>query len=397
MTTGELIRRMVLAHATHDDAGFNSAVRDLIEEERRKNHTIFARELERILANGNGSRPEIAGVLASLDREFGNVPKDKDRAADLLEIVEPQRTIDDLVLRSPTAGALSRVTQENRQAELLHAHGLAPARRILFHGPSGCGKTAAAEALATALYQPLVLVRFDAVVSSYLGETAANLRRVFDFVQGRPMVLFFDEFDAIAKRRDDADEHGELKRVVNSFLQMLDRSRGDALMIAATNHEQMLDPAIWRRFDTVVPFALPSAEEIVQLLLRLWRQVQLAPGVVVSSVAEVLCGQSHADVERFAIDALKSMVLRNVSVLDAGLVDEALCRANVRHAAVARPATNSACVMTKREEPQPAAVEGGAPRKATTSSGKSRSTLPRGAGRHIQSPVRATSRKKKGR
>lgn len=396
MTTGDSIRRMVLAHAKQDDAGFERAVRDLIEEERRKNHSIFAHELERILANGDGRRPEVVGVLASLDREFGVVPKDKERAADLLEIVEPCRTLDDLVLRPETTEALVRLAEENRKAELLHVHGLAPARRILFHGPSGCGKTAAAEALAAVLYHPLVLVRFDAVVSSYLGETAANLRRVFDFVQGRPLVLFFDEFDAIAKRRDDADEHGELKRVVNSFLQMLDRSRGDALMIAATNHEQLLDPAIWRRFDAVVPFVLPSTDDIARLLLRLWRQVQLAPGVVVNRVADRLHGHSHADVERFAFDTLKTMVLRNQSALDAALIEEALDRARSRHAVAALPAAPEPHATTVSMGAVTPVVTSRGDRRPSSAARKSHAAPARSAGRHGPSPVRPTTRKKKG-
>ena len=130
----------------------------------------------------------------------------------------------------------------------------------------GCGRTVSAEAIAAELYLPLALVRFDAVVSSYLGETAANLRKVFDFARSRPMVVLFDEFDAIGKDRASLEEHGEIKRVVNSFLQILDGFRSDTVAIAATNHQGLLDPALWRRFDEIVFFDMPCAAAIEDLL-----------------------------------------------------------------------------------------------------------------------------------
>jgi SpoVK/Ycf46/Vps4 family AAA+-type ATPase len=181
----------------------------------------------------------------------------------------------------------------------------------------------AAEALAKELYLPLVLVRFDAVISSYLGETAANLRRVFDFAASRPMVLLFDEFDAVGKKRDDAEEHGELKRVVNAFLQMLDSSRGDALTIAATNHERMLDPALWRRFDEVIVFPSPSVAQIVELLRRHLRQVGTSE-INWDASANVLDGSCHADVKRVAQDATKICLLTGAKCVDGGILERAI-------------------------------------------------------------------------
>ena len=142
---------------------------------------------------------------------------------------EPARRLTDLVLDEATRKTLERIADENRKADLLKTYGSRPANRILFCGPPGCGKTVSAEAIAAELYLPLALVRFDAVVSSYLGETAANLRKVFDFARSRPMVVLFDEFDAIGKDRASLEEHGEIKRVVNSFLQILDGFRSDTV------------------------------------------------------------------------------------------------------------------------------------------------------------------------
>src|SRR5262249_4991728 len=142
-------------------------------------------------------------------------------------------------------------------------------------GPPGCGKSVVAEGLAHDLYLPLATVRFDAVVSSYLGETGANLRKVFDFARGRPVVLLFDEFDAIGKHRTALDEHGELKRVVTSFLQLLDSFHAETLTIAATNHQGLLDPALWRRFDEILYFPPPNSEETESLLCRHFQQLPL--------------------------------------------------------------------------------------------------------------------------
>src|SRR5437660_5784508 len=183
MTTGDLIRRMVIAYARGDQSGFKAAVLDLITEERRKNHNVYARELERIISNAEpASPPAQVESLTLLGVRDGDLPRDKDRDAVLVDVIDPQRRLDDLILSSDVRRVLDRIVEENRRGELIRSHGLHPIRKILFCGPPGCGKTVAGEAVAAALYLPLVVVRFDAVVSSYLCETAAKLRKVFEFV-----------------------------------------------------------------------------------------------------------------------------------------------------------------------------------------------------------------------
>jgi len=155
---------------------------------------------------------------------------------------------------------------------------------------------------------PLLFTRFDALVSSYLGETASNLRKVFDYAEENPVVLLFDEVDAIAKARDDASEHGELKRVVNSFLQLIDRFEGNSFIIAATNHEGMLDPAIWRRFDDVIVFEKPAREEISRLLRVKFRN--FSAHIDFDHWAMRFEGFSHAEIERVCINSIKQAILR---------------------------------------------------------------------------------------
>ncbi len=268
--------------------------------------------------------------LSLLSARFGDIPKDPERGAALVEVIEPSRSLDDLVLAPDTRQILDRILTENRRADLLYSHGLRPANKIIFCGPPGCGKTVAAEAIAQGLYLPLVLVRFDAVVSSYLGETAANLRKVYDFATTRPMVMLFDEFDAIGKSRTAEEEHGELKRVVNSFLQMLDGFKGEAVMIAATNHQGLLDVALWRRFDEAVYFNKPDQRAIQELLIRNLRQTGISKAIRVESKAKALVGLSHADVERIARDAVKQTILEDKAEVQPDIFEQAISRQRER-------------------------------------------------------------------
>jgi SpoVK/Ycf46/Vps4 family AAA+-type ATPase len=288
--------------------------------------------LERILSGTNGSSEQMKDVLTSLGAVNGNLPRDKERNALLVELCEPKRELEDLILCPTVRQTLERIVLERRKEELLGAHGVRPIAKVLFCGPPGCGKSVAAEALAQRLYLPLATVRFDAVVSSYLGETAANLRKVFDFARTRPLVLLFDEFDAIGKHRTAFDEHGELKRVVNSFLQLLDSFRCDALTIAATNHQGLLDPALWRRFDEIVFFPKPTAGEIEQLLCRRFRQLAVSRSVRLSEAARELEGFSHADVERVAYDAIKETILTGAEHIEPEALSASVARQRERQA-----------------------------------------------------------------
>lgn len=322
MTAGNAIRKLVMAHARGDAQQFRSAASAYISEERRKKHHVLADDLERILSNGTTTSPKVE-TLTLLRPAGSELPRDKEKGSLLLELFEPTVSLGEMIVNQGIEASLLRVVREQRRRDLLLTYGLSPIRKILFCGPPGCGKTMAAEALAKELYLPLVLVRFDAVISSYLGETAANLRRVFDFATTRPMVLLFDEFDAIGKRRDDAEEHGELKRVVNTFLQMLDGLGGNTVTIAATNHEQMLDPALWRRFDEVVAFKLPSELQIIELLQRYLRQIGTSR-LDWDLAAAQLDGSSHADVKRVAQDAMKICLLDESRDVDSSILARAI-------------------------------------------------------------------------
>lgn len=304
----------MLSHKRGTEEQFRAAALEIIAEEQRKNNRQLARDLLSILENA--TPPASNGPV----REIGSLPKDKDRDAILVDIQSPNVTFDDIVLKPESKAAIRRVIEEFRFSDVLATHGLRPKSKILFVGPPGCGKTLCARIISSQLGLPLMYTHFDAVVSSYLGETAANLRKVFDYASRGHWVVLFDEFDAIGKRRDDENEHGELKRVVNSFLQLLDGFSASSLVISATNHEQLLDPALWRRFDEIISFPRPTTAEIEELISLKLRNFPHAP-INLQRLASRLKQMSHADIERICLDAIKACILEGKDRVDEALLD----------------------------------------------------------------------------
>lgn len=233
----------------------------------------------------------------------------------MLDIRQAQRPLEEMVLSESSNTAIEELLEEHRRADVLRSFGMKPSGKVIFHGPPGCGKTLAAEVIAFELDLPLAIVRLDALISSFLGETAANLRKVFDFIAEYPMVALFDEFDAIGKERADSGEHGELRRVVNAVLQMMDAYQGKSLILAATNHEQILDSAIWRRFDETIDFPLPNSEQIQQILSLKLRGVRRQFELDEKPLLDLFSKRSGADIERIVRRAVKRMILRSQEFL----------------------------------------------------------------------------------
>ena len=330
MATAKLLRQLVKTGAEGNHEAFQQVSEQLIQEERSKNHHQLASDLEKILY---GRRSSTAPRHCMLN---DRLPKDKDRDLPLLQIKEPVRRREDIVLSDETASLLNELLQEHHRVEALRSYGLHPADKLLLCGPPGCGKTLAAEVLASELGLPLAIVRIDSVISSLLGETAANLRQVFDFASTMPMVVLFDEFDAMAKERSDEWEHGELKRVVNAFLQMLDGYEGKSILVAATNHERILDSAVWRRFDEVLVFESPNLEQLRRLLSVKLRGLRREFDIDDTDIATLFKGMSHADVERILRRAAKDMVLAGREFLGEHHLRSATKREDARRARIKR-------------------------------------------------------------
>ncbi len=326
MANGKVLRQLFRAGTMGDRDAFRRASQAVIEEERQKQHHLLANDLEQILYGGDiNSRSASNTQRANYD-----IPVDKERGMPLLDIWMPKRSLDEVILPPSSANALEEILEENRRDDVLRSYGMKPATKVIFFGPPGCGKTLAAEVVAFELDRPLAIVRLDSLVSSFLGETAANLRKVFDFISQHSLVVLFDEFDAIGKERGHSGDHGELRRVVNAVLQMMDSYEGGSLIIAATNHEHILDSAIWRRFDESIEFPLPNAKQLVDILALKLRGIRRQFEIDDKEVTQEFTGKSGADIERVIRRAAKRMILRGQEFLTIKELKNALARESLR-------------------------------------------------------------------
>lgn len=231
----------------------------LIKRLRKEGEDKFANRIERTLKINNANHPS----MATLDEISSQAPKDGESKMSMLEIKNP-KVVSNLILDDDISDSISQFILQVNNREKLKAVGIEPKSSLLLYGPPGCGKTTIANYIAREANLPIVTARLDTIVSSLLGSTSKNIRRVFEFTNNKPCILFIDEFDAIAKARDNEFEHGELKRVINSLLQSIDQYQN--VLIAATNHSQMLDSAVWRRFSTVIEVKKPTSIEFIEHL-----------------------------------------------------------------------------------------------------------------------------------
>jgi SpoVK/Ycf46/Vps4 family AAA+-type ATPase len=300
LARSDLMKRLLRSYTSGDDSAFRSTADEIIEDERRKRHDLLASELEAILDEaGPARRPLQVSALRPL-------PKGRDDL-DLLDILQPAVSLAQVVLDTETERTVVGLLEEFRHRSALHAHGVSPRSTIIFVGPPGCGKSFTAQALAGELGLGFARVRLSAVVSSFLGETARNLEQIFAFLRTGSWVLVFDEFDMLARERGDRLDHGEIRRIVTALLQLVEESHSDSLVIATTNHPQLLDQALWRRFDEVIRFDLPDNRE--RLILLELKLSAIPKRVDLEAAAEQLADFSHADVERVCHDAIRAMVL----------------------------------------------------------------------------------------
>jgi SpoVK/Ycf46/Vps4 family AAA+-type ATPase len=306
MTSSELIKELFLSFRARDEKGFLTAAQEYIASEKRKKHNIVVRELEKALYATGLSRHSFS------ERRFKNsqpIPRDSEKGFPLLEIKHFHEDFDNLILKKDTRAQLQQIIREFKDSDILATYNLTHKKKILLCGKPGTGKTFSARIISSVLDIPLVYVRFDSIISSYLGETAANLRKVFDYIENGVWIVLFDEFDIIGKNRDDIHEHGEIKRVVNNFLQMLDSYDSKSIIFAATNHHNLLDPAIWRRFDDVIHYELPDFKARKLLFDQYLRPIKRENHVDLDKAAENTAEFSPADIRMITEEAIKLAIL----------------------------------------------------------------------------------------
>lgn len=304
-----LIENLIVSHCTGDESKFSDAVYELIKDEEKKGNVPLATRLRKVFETKqkNKSEPDFFVSSASFAPQAaqGTAPRDKDSLLELYEIVQSNIKLDDVILPENQKNALEQLIVEQKNADDLKKHKIEPANRLLLCGPPGCGKTMTAYAIGQSLGLPIAYVRLDGLVSSYLGQTSTNLRKVFDSVRNQRIILFLDEFDAIAKKRDDSNELGELKRVVTTLLQNFDNMPSNILLIAATNHEHLLDPAIWRRFNLTITLELPNETQRLILLKKWMTEYSIAESLDYETLAKITEGLNGAQIKELTTAAAK--------------------------------------------------------------------------------------------
>jgi SpoVK/Ycf46/Vps4 family AAA+-type ATPase len=294
MARADLLLNLVRAGSGGDRGLFRKALEALIAEERNKQHHVLADRLAAQL-NSTSVMNGPAKAVSSGSSAFHEV--------------HPRRALDSLLLPAAVAAACKELIEEQHRVDLLRSHNLEPRHRVLLAGPPGNGKTSLAEVIATELMVPLYVVRYEAVIASYLGETAVRLARLFDHVRTCRAVLFFDEFDVVGKERGDEHETGEIKRVVSSLLLQVDALPSHVVVVVATNHPELLDRAVWRRFQLRLHLPAPEPTQAEEWFRRLEDRLGIKLGISPRTLASKLKGMSFAELEEFGADIQRRFVL----------------------------------------------------------------------------------------
>ncbi|CAL4868283.1 ATP-dependent zinc metalloprotease FtsH [Asticcacaulis sp. MM231] len=298
MARSDHIVSLVRAGVAGDKTTLRSTVEAMMAEERARSHHSVADRLEKALHAVAVTPPPLI-----TSRGPGSDGKD------LILESNPQVQLDQLLLTLPARREADQIIEEHIRADVLRANGYEPRHRILLSGPPGNGKTSYAEAIAEALALPFLVVRYDALIGSYLGETNTRLRKLFDYVRTRPCVLFFDEFDSIGKERGDEHETGEIKRVVSFLLLQIDQLPSYVVTIAATNHAELLDRAVWRRFQSKIAFPQPTRTEVAAFMERIFLSWPQAPKMKPSTLSNKLQASSYAEARDFCQNVRRRNIL----------------------------------------------------------------------------------------
>lgn len=313
MARSDLLLSLIKAGVSGDLSAVRTTAEAIAADERAKRHTGLA---ERIIKSLDAvAKPN------SSNRLHYNGARERDGATGILRR-DPERPIADLYLHKAVRSACAELIEEQRRSDVLRGHGLEPRHRVLLIGPPGNGKTSLAESIAYELALPLFTVRYDAVVTSYLGETAQRLRRLFDFVRTEPCVLFFDEFDALGKERGDLHETGEIKRVVTTLLLQLDDLPSYCILVGATNHPELLDRATWRRFEFRLVLDKPTEPQLVEFFGDKLRSLGSSSGYTAKRLVSAIDVSSFSEAETFFLDVRRRLVLAQGQASLRAIIDD---------------------------------------------------------------------------
>jgi AAA+ superfamily predicted ATPase len=291
-----------------------SVLNELIEHSKKTKKINFAIQLQSILKDAIRTHKTSSLTKEGSDVYFNRMD-DKETGDLILEKLTSDYTFDNLVAGTTVKEHLSLFVKEHQAADILRGYGLPIANKVLFHGPSGCGKTLASYVIAGELNKMMVVVNLGAIVSSKLGETSKNLAKIFRKAASDDCIIFIDEFDSLGKVRDYSQDHGEMKRVVNTILQLFDYLPQSSIVIAATNQKEMLDDALLRRFDVNIKLDLPSESQIIDLVNLTLKdgQFKFSPKTSIKSIVKDAIGLSYYSIQKTLISAIKRSIFANMA------------------------------------------------------------------------------------
>ena len=320
MASADQLKALLKSHIAGDERRFRATALQLAAHEAKLGHGKLARELRTLMDEAQKSRavdhPNPGYSIIPIARPRGDL-------ADILSLHESKHRLADLIVDPSLRAQLQRIVREHHAGAAIRAHGLQPRRKLLLVGPPGSGKTLTASVLAAELGLPLFLVQLDSLITRFMGETASKLRLVFEAMTQTRGVYFFDEFDAIGSQRGAGNDVGEIRRVLNSFLMMIEQDQSHSVLVAATNHPEVLDRALFRRFDDVLMYQLPDAEAIVGILNNRLSQ-RASKGTSWKRLAKLALGLSAADVVRAANEALKHSIIESEDYVSEATIKVAL-------------------------------------------------------------------------
>ena len=322
MSSAEQIKALLQSHIEGDNSQFYSIAMQMAAHEARLGHGKLAKELRALIDNAKTTNNSLVQAIP--------LAKPRGELSGLLSVAYPKIRMADMVLPSHIVDRLQRLVKEHSQIKIIRSHGLSPRKKLLLMGPPGTGKTLTASVLAGELGLPLFTVHLDSLITKYMGETAAKLRLIFDAIMQTRGVYLFDEFDSIGSQRGLTNDVGEIRRVLNSFLQMIELDDSDSLLIAATNHGDLLDHALFRRFDDILEYQLPVKQEVINAFKSKLIGFKLSR-INWNKLSDAADGLSYGDITRVCEDAIKEMLINGKKHITQSVLLSSIKERNLFH------------------------------------------------------------------